>query len=134
MDTAYVLDTHALLHHVGGHQQLGKLAKKLLTDKSAVLFLPTIVLAEAFWIIEKGRVNIDTNALVSYIVRDPRIQQIDLSEPIVYLSLNLTKVSEMHDRLIVAKALFIEQMDVKVQLITKDRNIVESGYISTLWD
>jgi hypothetical protein len=40
---------------------------------------------------------------------------------------------EMHDRLIVATALYEQKLGHQVSLLTKDTNIVSPGLVSTVW-
>ena len=54
----YVLDTHALIWFLEGNPRLGKNAKTILSDPNSELVLPAIVLAEAAWIVERGRTSI----------------------------------------------------------------------------
>jgi PIN domain nuclease of toxin-antitoxin system len=54
----YIIDTHALIWFLEGNNKLGENAKKILGDPHSQLILPSIVLAEAIWIVEKGKTSI----------------------------------------------------------------------------
>lgn len=53
--TKYILDTHALIWHLEGNKLLGSAAKAVIDDLASELVLPVIALAEAMFIVEKGR-------------------------------------------------------------------------------
>jgi PIN domain nuclease of toxin-antitoxin system len=54
----YVVDTHALIWFLEGNQRLGANAKTILSDINSKLIFPAIVLAEAAWMVERGRTSI----------------------------------------------------------------------------
>jgi PIN domain nuclease of toxin-antitoxin system len=62
MVTKHVLDTHAIIWFLENHQALGQAAKALLSDPASELVLPVIALAEAVFIVDKGRTSLpDSN-------------------------------------------------------------------------
>jgi PIN domain nuclease of toxin-antitoxin system len=54
----YDIDTHALIWFLEGNPKLGTAAKSALSNSTSELILPAIVLAEAAWIVERGRTSI----------------------------------------------------------------------------
>ena len=60
MATKFVLDTHALVWFVTGDARLGGQARAVMSDPTAEMLLPTTALAEACYIIERGRTSIPT--------------------------------------------------------------------------
>jgi PIN domain nuclease of toxin-antitoxin system len=54
----HVVDTHALLWFLGGSARLGATARIVLGDPNSLLILPATALAEACWIVERGRTSI----------------------------------------------------------------------------
>ena len=56
----YVLDTHALVWYLEANPRLGREAKRVVDDPLSDLVLPLIALAEAAYIVEKGRTAIPT--------------------------------------------------------------------------
>ena len=48
-------------------------------------------------------------------------------------SLNATVLPEMHDRLIVASALYLQSLGDTISLLTKDPSIVKARLVTTLW-
>jgi PIN domain nuclease of toxin-antitoxin system len=55
MATKFIVDTHALVWHLEGNRALGKQAKAVIDSPQSDLILPIIALAEAAYIVEKGR-------------------------------------------------------------------------------
>lgn len=53
----YIVDTHALIWFLEGNSRLGTNAKTILSEPTSKLILPAIVLAEAAWIVERGRTS-----------------------------------------------------------------------------
>ena len=130
----YCVDAHALIWFLEGSSRLGADAKAALSDPNSVLYLPATALAEACWIVERGRTTIPSVAvLLTDIDRDPRFSVIPLDRAIVELSTTLTVVGEMHDRQIVASALHLQASGHSVALLTRDENIRGSGLVSVVW-
>ena len=103
----HVVDTHPLLWYLANNPRLGPAAKAALSDPTSELVLPAIVLAEACWIVERGRVALSADQLLQALHADLRIQVHPLDEAVVRRSLGVTTITEMHDRQIVATALVL---------------------------
>ncbi len=129
----HVVDTHALLWFLAGSSRLGTGADVILKDPASELVIPAIVLAEACWILERGRVPLTVPELLQAIRADPRIQIYPLDEAVVTKSQSMTAVGEMHDRLIVATALLLKEIGEEVELLTRDENITASGLVPVMW-
>lgn len=130
-----VVDTHALIWFLIGSSKLGANARAVLDDPESTLYLPLIALAEACWIVEKGRApGIPSVAvLLAAVDADARFVVVPLDRAILDGSLGLTPIVEMHDRLIVATALYLCDQDDPIALLTVDGNITGSGLVSTIW-
>lgn len=130
----YVVDTHGLIWFLTGNNRLGPDARTVLSDTGSELILPATVLAEACWLVEKGKTNIPTvAALLATIDADSRITIVPLDRSVVEKSATLTAVGEMHDRQIVATALLLMERGDAVRLITQDGNITMSRLVPVLW-
>ena len=130
----YVIDTHALIWFLEGNEKLGHQAKTILSDVSSQLVLPAIALAEAAWIVERGKTSIPSvNALLNAINNDPRIAIYPLDRTIINQTIGLLTIHEMHDRQIVATAIILRNQGETVALLTCDQNITASGVISVVW-
>lgn len=71
--------------------------------------------------------------LLSAVDADPRIQIHPVDKTVIKQSLSLFAINEMHDRLIVATALVLQNQGETVALLTCDRNITASGLLTILW-
>jgi PIN domain nuclease of toxin-antitoxin system len=129
-----VLDTHALVWYLEANPRLGREAKRVIDDSLSELVLPLIALAEAAYIVEKGRTAIPTVPdLLTAILADLRIAIHPLTWEVFQQSLNATVLPEMHDRLIVGSALHLQSLGDTVSILTKDSSIVEAHLVDTLW-
>ena len=134
MATQYVVDTHALVWFLEGNPRLGTKAKALLEDPTSVLIVPIIVVAEACWIIEHGRTSIPSvSDFLKTVDADPRVTVVALDRAILDKALTLQAIGEMHDRLIIATALFLQAHGETVTVLTKDTNICDVGVVPTIW-
>lgn len=129
-----MLDTHALVWYLEANPRLGREAKRVIDDSLSELVLPLIALAEAAYIVEKGRTAIPTVPdLLTAILADLRIAIHPLTWEVFQQSLNATVLPEMHDRLIVGSALHLQSLGDTVSILTKDSSIVEAHLVDTLW-
>jgi hypothetical protein len=98
------------------------------------LVLPAIALAEAVWIVERGKTSIPSvTALMNAISADPRVTIATLDQAVIQQTIGLSVIHEMHDRQIVATALLLQNQGETVSLLTCDQNITASGLVSVLW-
>jgi PIN domain nuclease of toxin-antitoxin system len=134
MANEYVLDTHALIWFLEGNPRLGAIARVAIQDPASVLYLPVIALAEACWVVQRGRTAIaSVAALLADLDADPRIVVVALDRAILDLSLTLTAIGEMHDRQIAATAIHLSGAASRVPLLTCDRDITASGVVPVVW-
>lgn len=130
----YVIDTHALIWFLEGNSRLGINAKNVMANVESQLLLPAIALAEAVWIVDRGRTSIPSvTDLLNAINADPRIVIYPLDKNVVEQSLNLSVIAEMHDRLIVATAVILKNQGEKIALLSCDLNITDSGLLDIVW-
>jgi PIN domain nuclease of toxin-antitoxin system len=130
----YIVDTHALIWFLEGNSRLGQNTKIILSDPNSQLILPAIALAEAAWIVERGRTSIpSTEALFRILKNDPRISVYPLDRDAIEQSASLYAVGEMHDRQIVATALLLQNQGEAITLLTCDQNITASELVSITW-
>jgi PIN domain nuclease of toxin-antitoxin system len=74
VEMKYIVDTHALIWFLEGNPRLGTAAKQVLGDRESQLILPAIALAEASFIVERGKTSIPSvNDLHTAVNGDPRI-------------------------------------------------------------
>jgi PIN domain nuclease of toxin-antitoxin system len=130
MNTLYVVDTHILIWYFTGNKRLQKKLKEKIDavrNLGGRLLVPTIVLAEALNIAEKGRVDFDFDAMYRLIGQEPEFEIVGFGPEIFEEALRLKDVKEIHDRIITATAKFY-----RVGILTKDKIINESGALEPL--
>ncbi|PHJ63573.1 twitching motility protein PilT [Nostoc linckia z18] len=130
----YVIDTHALIWFLEGNSRLGANAKAILSNPDSQLIIPATTLAEAIWIVERGRTSIPSaKDLISAVETDSRILIYPLDKEVIEMTVNLSTINEMHDRQITATALVLASKGDNVQLLTYDQNITASGVVTIVW-
>ncbi|MDQ3815444.1 MAG: PIN domain-containing protein [Armatimonadota bacterium] len=130
----YVVDTHALIWFLGDSSRLGADCDAVLSDPDSELILPATALAEALWIVERGRIpSLSIPDLLSAVDADPRIILFPLDRAVLDASLPLTAIAEMHDRHIVATALLLAASGESIAVLTKDDMIRHSGLVTCIW-
>lgn len=135
MAIKYVVDTHALIWYLESSPRLGVAAKAVLDGPASNLVLPLIALAEAVDIVDKRRTKIVSVAdLLSDVGKDTRLELQPLDPDVLQMSLFARAVPEMHDRLIVAAGLLLQQQGESVAILTKDVSITTSTLLAVIWD
>jgi len=115
----HVIDTHALTRYIEDHRRLGPAGRAIFSDPGSVLVVPTIVLAEARFMIFKNKANIVWHDITRLMADDGRFVPDNL---------------EMHDGIIVATATTLREASGEdVRLITRDKDIRDSGLVETVW-
>lgn len=129
-----VVDTHGLVWFLEGNPRLGARARVVLGTTDQTLVLPATVIAEACWMIQRGKSSIPSiSSFFAALDSDTRFQIVPLDRATIEKSNDLIAITEMHDRQIVATALlFIEKGD-PVNLITHDGTITASGLVPIIW-
>lgn len=134
MAVKYVLDTHALIWYLEGNPRLSARTKALIDDPASDLVLPIIALAEAVFIVERGKTGIpDAQTLLGRVDGDRRITVHPLDRAVLNRTLNLQTIPEMHDRQIAATALLLADQGHTAFLITKDPAIFDAHAVTTVW-
>ena len=127
----FVTDTHALVWWFIDSPKLGPIAADIFEkcEKGEnLIFIPSIVIAEALSIFEKKRISFDLRRLLRRINGSKNFVIIPLDYPILQEMLNLKAVPELHDKIIVSTA-----KHLNAPLITKDQFIQNLPFIKTIW-
>jgi PIN domain nuclease of toxin-antitoxin system len=130
MADLYVVDTHVLIWYFTGSKRLKPALREKIDDirnRNGRLLVPTIVLAEALAIAEKGKVEFDFAEMQRIIREEPEFEVISFSPEIFHTVVQVHNVPELHDRIIVATARFYG-----AGILTKDREILASGEVKSL--
>jgi PIN domain nuclease of toxin-antitoxin system len=126
----YVTDTHSLVWYFTESPRLSKKALKVFekTLKEGSIIIPTVVLAEIMYISKKGRISMSFAETIRKIEESENFEIAPLDLDILNKADEIDYKLEMHDKLIVATALFFDAV-----LITKDEVIKESGSCKVIW-
>src|SRR6266699_5844573 len=112
-------------------QDLAPTLEQLSTTQNpgeATIIIPAIALAKAAYLGEKERIETKTDLLFGIVENALNYRVYPLDVTIVKKSMELQKLSEIHDKSIVATA-----RHLGFELITKDGKIRDSGYVPTIW-
>lgn len=127
----FVTDTHALLWWFIDSPKLSPKASEIyeICEKGEnIIFIPSIVIAEALSIFEKKRVSFDFKKLFKKINESENFVLIPLDYPILQKMLDLKDITELHDKIIVSTARYLN-----FPVITKDHALQNIPYIKTVW-
>lgn len=126
----YVTDTHSLIWYFTEDSRLSKRALRVFekTVKEGIMIVPAVVLAEIMFIAKKAKVSITFEETLEKIEEYENFYIAPLDIDILKVADKIEAGMEMHDKLIIATALYFEAV-----LITRDRQIKESKIVSTIW-
>lgn len=127
----YVADTHALFWYLLNSPLLGANASAAFDEADngeAVIYIPSIVFAELYYLNVKQKFIIDFDAAFQKIKRSAQFIIIPFeAEEVLDFDKN-SAVAEMHDRIIVGAA-----HRLNASLLTKDQNITTSNLVEVIW-
>ena len=127
----FVTDTHALLWWFTNSSKIGPKASEIFEKCERgenVIFIPSIVIAEALSIFEKKRVSFDFKKLFKKIYESENFVLIALDYGILQKMVDLKDIFELHDKIIVSTAKYLN-----FPIITKDKVLQDIPYIKTVW-
>lgn len=127
----YVIDTHSLVWYFTKSVSLSEKAKncfKQCENNEATIIIPTIVLAESLYISEKKKISFNYESFITGIFASTNYSIHPFDFEVLLELPKLTQIPEIHDRIIVATALLTSST-----LITKDRAIISSALVRTIW-
>ena len=127
----FLTDTHALLWWFIDSPKLSPKAFEIFAgcEKGEnVIFIPSIVVAEALSIFDKKRISFDFKRLFKKIHESENFMIVSLDYHILLKMVDLKDVCELHDKIIVATAKYLN-----LPIITKDRVLQNLSSINTIW-
>jgi PIN domain nuclease of toxin-antitoxin system len=127
----HVVDTHALYWYLLDAPQLGRAAGAVMDDAfngNGFLVVPSIVLAELYFINVKHRRPLDFAAEFQWMLSTGRLVFVDFQAADILQFDALATIPEIHDRIIVGVALARS-----IPILTRDAAIVSSGLVPNLW-
>lgn len=130
MSEVFVLDTHVLIWYFTGNPRLRpELRERIDTtrEQDGRLLVPTIVLAEALYVAEKGKARFDFDEMHRLVRTEPEFEIISFTPEILEEVIGIRDIPELHDRIIAATGLFYG-----AGIMTKDRVVRASGEVDVL--
>lgn len=127
----YVTDSHSLIWYLLDSAKLSFNANeafKTVEQGKAKLLIPAIVVAEIIFIVQSGKVQTDLDSLLLKIQESDNFQILPLGLDELICLKEQTEIPEMHDRFIVCEAVVH-----KAKIITKDKEIKDSGVAEVVW-
>jgi len=127
----FVTDTHALLWWFTDSSKMGPKASAIY-DRcergEVIIFIPTIVIAEALSIFDKRRLSFDFKKLFERIHVSENFVLVALDYPILQKMVDLKDLPELHDKIVVSTAKYLS-----LPIITKDQVIQGLSGVETIW-
>jgi PIN domain nuclease of toxin-antitoxin system len=127
----FVADTHALLWWFTDSPRISSKASEIFEEcekGESIIFIPSIVIAEALSIFDKKRLSFDFKNLFKKIKASENFVLIALDYPILEKMVALKEIPELHDKIIVSTAKYL-----KVPIVTKDKTLQKLPSIKTIW-
>lgn len=127
----FVTDTHALIWWFTDSPKLSKKAAVVFEEcenGESIIFIPSIVIAEALSIFDKKRVSFDFKKLLKQITDSEHFVIIPLDSPILLKMVDLKDIHELHDKIIASTAKYLN-----LPIITKDEVLQNLTHIKTVW-
>ena len=120
----------------GRKSKTGTASQITMGAADSLMVLPLIAVAEAAFLIERGRIGIPSVPdLFKDIFEDKRIEVFPLTWDVFERSLTAEglRIPELHDRFIVSTGLHLQDLGDTVEIITRDQAITEAGVLPVIW-
>ena len=126
----YVTDTHSLVWYFTEDRRLSENAYAAFEETIEVgsIIVSTIVLAELMYICQKGRISLTFSETLARLEEYDNFEIVPLDIDTLRVANNISADLEMHDKLIMATALYLD-----IPLITKDEQIREVDIVNIIW-
>ena len=127
----FVTDTHPLLWWFIDSPKISSNASEIFEKCELgenVIFIPSIVIAEALSIFDKKRVSFDFRKLFRKINESENFIILPLDYPVLKEMIELKDIPELHDKIIASTARFLN-----LPIITKDETLRNFPYLKTIW-
>ena len=127
----FVTDTHALLWWFIDSPKISPKVSAIFEkcEKGEnVIFVPSIVIAEALSIFDKKRMSFNFKKLFEKIHGSENFTLIALDYPILQKMITIRDIPELHDKIIVSTAKYLN-----LPIITKDETLQNHPSIKTIW-
>jgi PIN domain nuclease of toxin-antitoxin system len=127
----YLADTAVIIRYFSEIGKITKNAKLILNNAEQGkhhIYISIISIVEIMYLSEKNRIKIDLTETLNIINGSTNYSIVDLTPQIVLIAQKI-KFFELHDRLIIATAKYLN-----VPMITPDKAIIQSSNVKTIWN
>jgi len=127
----YLVDTVALVRHLRAARNLGPRARNILRQADGGqhrVFISGVTLMEILYLSEKKRIPVGLESVRDLLIKRDNYQIFPVDMDVVMTASLIDDVSELHDRLIVATAKWLQ-----IAIVTNDPVISASKHIETIW-
>ena len=127
----YVADAHGIIWYLTEDKKLGEKASSIFNradNGEEIIIIPTIVLAEIMHICDKRKLKVKVKDILEKIKGSLNYIAYSLDLDVLEEAEKIKEISEMHDKIIVATCILTGAL-----LITKDKEIINSKIIQTVW-
>jgi len=127
----YVADAHGIIWYLTEDKKLGEKASSIFNradNGEEIIIIPTIVLAEIMHICDKRKLKVKVKDILEKIKGSLNYIPYSLDLDVLEEAEKIKEISEMHDKIIVATCILTGAL-----LITKDKEIINSKIIQTVW-
>lgn len=127
----FVTDTHALLWYFINSPRISSNASEIFEScehGERIIFIPSIVIAEALSIFDKKKISFDFKKLLKKLYESKNFVIIPLDYTILHKMVDLKDIPELHDKIIISTAKYLN-----LPLITKDKALQNIQHIKAIW-
>jgi len=127
----FLADTVAIIRHFAQIGKIGSAAKSILRDadnEKNTIWISIISIVEILYLSERNKIPLDFEALRHKLRSLDNYGIVDLDLGIVETAKNVQGL-ELHDRLIVSTALFLN-----IPMLTSDQTIKNCNLIDVIWE
>jgi len=125
----YLVDTVALVRHLRGKGKIGNRARQILREADAgqhIIAISAVTLMEILYLKESRRIPIDLNDVRWLLTQSINYRIVPIDFDVVATTASVDDVPELHDRLIVATAKWLN-----IPILTSDSVIQASRHVQT---
>ena len=127
----FVADTPALRWYFINSPKLSSKASEIFEScerGECIIFIPSIVIAEALSIFEKKKISFDFKKLLKKLYESENFVIIPLDYSVLHKMGDLKDISELHDKIVVSTANYLN-----LPIITKDKALRNIQHIKAIW-
>jgi PIN domain nuclease of toxin-antitoxin system len=126
----FLLDTVTIVRHFAGVGKIGVKASRIIKEAEEgkhQLFISAVSLFEILYLAEKNRIKISLKNTISKIQKKQCYSIVDLSSEIIVTAESIV-FYELHDRLILATALYLN-----IDILSSDLRFDEVSDVNRIW-